>query len=228
MQSKDELLKQVVANTHLGNKKGVISIILGERFGYPLGMIRSRSSKKPVDFNVLSLGITEGKELGFIDFVFDHTTGFIGITFSKKLNPHGHDGIADSLYIAGASGSDSRRATMVGGKIAFLNNMFVSTEWSGHYGADLWNARIIEHFQSIFYWTTKQPILHINWRNSDPEQERVAGAVVPSEHVEKQHSRLMTFGLFCVNNRATADGVKANTPLTNDLSKTVVSYLPPK
>ena len=45
MQSKSEILKQVVADTQWGNNEGVTTIILGEACGYPLGVIKSRSSQ---------------------------------------------------------------------------------------------------------------------------------------------------------------------------------------
>lgn len=230
MQSKREILKQVVADTQWGNKNGVTTIILGEACGYPLGVIKSRSSKKPIDFDALCLnsGKDEGNKLGFIDFVFDHTTGFIGVTFSKNLNPFGHDGIANSLQSAGWTGSDPRRAAIVGGRIAFLNGTFVTTEWSGHYGT-LWNENIIGHFQSVFYWTTKQPIQHIKWKDDAPKEEGAVAVAVAGQDAEKPQARLLvSCGFFCANNRTTKDGVKANTPLGNDLSEEVVSYLSKK
>ncbi|WED43475.1 polymorphic toxin type 43 domain-containing protein [Legionella cardiaca] len=228
MKAKNELQDKVIAKTKWGNRYGVAAIILGEPCGYPLGVIKDRSSKAVIDLNVLFLknGKDEGSDLGFIDFVFDHKTGFIGITFSKNFNPFGHDGIADALLSPGWTGSDPRRAAIVGGRIAFLNGMFFSTEWSGHYG-DLWNESIIGQFQSTFYWTTKQPIQHIKWKDDAPAEAPAEGEIVPHQAAEKLSARLLvSCGIFAVNNRTTADGVKANTPLSQKLSETVASYLP--
>ncbi|CEK10650.1 polymorphic toxin type 43 domain-containing protein [Legionella hackeliae] len=218
MKAKSELLDKVIACTRWGNERGVSAIILGEQCGYPLGIIRSKSSKKPVDLEALILnsGKDEGRSLGFIDFVFDHKSGFIGITYNKNFNEFGHDGIANALQSPGWTGSDSRRAAIVGGRIAFLNGFFITTEWSGHYG-DLWNDSIIGEFQSTFFWSTKQPILHIKWKASADE---------PANEAEKPSSKLLvSCGFFALNDRATKVGIKANTPLDSQTCDLVASYL---
>ncbi|STX49963.1 Uncharacterised protein [Legionella busanensis] len=228
MQEKNELLDKVVARTQWGNRNGVTAIILGEQCGYPLGVIKSNSIKQAIDIDALILNgrKDEGIKYGFIDFVFDHKTGFIGLTFSKNLNPFGHDGIADALLTPGSTGSEARRGSIAGGRIAFLNGYFITTEWSGHYG-DLWNERIIEHFQSTFFWSTKQPICHIKWK-ADASAADQASEDQASEAEKPATKFLVSCGFFALNDSVTKQYIKASTQLDKQTCDLIASYLPKK
>lgn len=232
MKAKRELLDKVIKCTQLGNQRGVSAIILGEQCGYPLGFIRGNSYKLEIDLEVLILnsGKDEGNKLGFTDFVYDHETGLIGVTTKpkpkaeskKKYTLLGHDGIADALQTPGATGSDERRAAIVGGRIAYLNGCYVSTEWSGHYGG-LWTDSIVGDFQSAFFWSTKQPIHHIRWNAPVDEQKDLAkGPVKPAAGL------LVSCGFFAINDTATRDGIGDAANFNKVISAEVASYLPKK
>lgn len=151
----------VRADTRWGNRRGVYCITQ-RHCALALGAIKTSSFKfKNIEINLESLRQAESTELGFLDFVYDDQNKVIGICHSRKLSGKmGHDGICSALGISLNERTDDR---VFGGRISFLNQRFISTEWSGHYGAN-WTSEARDNFLLTWELLTKQMLVHLEWK----------------------------------------------------------------
>lgn len=225
----EEQIEKVLKKTKWGSDTGVTAIIMDQPCAYPLGMLRSRGKKGSVEMTALTKRSGLELKLGFYDFVFDHQRSIIGITHSTRLNPHGHDGTANAIRSRGTSGSTAREGAIVGGRMAFLNHKYVSTEWSGHYG-HLWNSSIVFKFQEYFFNATGREVHHYQWNVSIPRMPVQNGLEKIENNKELKHmavSSLGMLGFFKEQFNTVSRIVEDNTVLNNECSNKVASFLYP-
>lgn len=162
--------------------KGVVGIMQGSNIAYFVSVLKERAQR------AISDKLTDTKfsnEKKFVDqydplqldFVFDHQRNVIGLGYNLKENKFGHDGIADHIGVGLSFSGDERSERIVGGRIRYENNKFITTEWSGHYGM-FWNDKIRSNFVCLLEKLTGLEVDHQIWKQPVTPQ-KVEGNVTP-------------------------------------------------
>jgi hypothetical protein len=138
-------------NELLSPQNGVVGIADGSETKYFISFLKATTQAPHTQFKQPST---------MVNFVFDHQRNIIALCYSRKECRTGHDGIATKIGAPSSITSESERdRAIVGGRIKFENETFVTSEWSGHYG-HLWTDFIRHQFIRLLNQLTNIPVIH--------------------------------------------------------------------